>query len=210
MWAGTPNIEKPTTSLRVEYQFSGELLVVASYYLSGEEYPFFLGSTASVSDIVLAAGRIAATLTYSASIRAENTQKSAPTTVGPTVPSAHQTKREQLDELSEGMDDLDELLLRLRERPEWISKGISNSPSLTSRTAEDQNAQPDGGEEVRCVVCGSTPIQGPTLSYDGWKGKLMFCEPCIQRTQEAIRDDKTLLEVIASDLSNQHSRPRRR
>lgn len=198
--AYTPNTKSPITSLKVVYHGEGQLDVVSSYYIADEQFPFVIGDTSSIGEIALTAAEIAAHLSYSALGRVQNDQAVvSPVSVSNTLPSAHQRQREQLDDITEGMSSFEELLTRLRNRPEWATE---NTSWRTGNTAirENRECRTDGGDTNHCIICGAVPVQGPTLEYKGWYGNLMFCEPCIRRTKRAIEEAKTVLEVIAEDL----------
>jgi len=196
----TPTIKQPITSLQVAYHEEGRLSVVSSYYVADDQFPFLLGDTASISKIALTAGEVTAHLTYSALVRAQQDQ--LPTSsipIGHTVPSAHQRKREQLEEIAEGLSPLEELVIRLRNRSEWATEGSAWRTEIRTDGGR-QECRSDGGDTNHCILCGAVPVQGPTLTYKGWHGNLMFCEPCLKRTKRAIEEDRTVLEVIADDL----------
>lgn len=198
--AFTPNTRQPITSLEVTYDEEGQLTVVSSYYVSDEQFPFVLGETSSIGEMALIAAEITARLTHFVLKRVRQGQAAvSPISVGTTVPSAHQRQREQLDDITEGMSSFEELTTRLRNRPEWTTAATNQ---IVGNTVDrgPQAPRADGGDTNHCVICGAIPVQGPTLKYNGWRGSLMFCEPCLRMTKQAVEEDRTVLDVIAENL----------
>lgn len=198
--AYTPNTRQPITSLEVTYDEEGQLTVVSSYYVSDEQFPFVLGDTSSLGEMALVAAEITARLTHFTLKRVRQDQAAvSPISVGTTVPSAHQRQREQLDDITEGMSSLEELTTRLRNRPQWTTAATNQTVGNTVDRGP-QAPRADGGDTNHCVICGAIPVQGPTLKYKGWRGNLMFCEPCLRMTKQAVEEDRTVLDVIAENL----------
>lgn len=208
MIAATPDSGQPIVTLRLEYQANGELLITSSYSVAEEEYLFLAGSIATINDISIAASRITARITYSAVFRHQIDHRSeSMVTAGGTVPGAHRKKRNQMQDISKDMSEYEELLMRLRERPEWTVRDTIHCPQEHTEREDSQKYRPDGGDSVHCISCGAVPVQGHTIRYDGWRGNLMFCEPCLARVRQAIEEGKTIWEITADDLSKQDSRP---
>lgn len=193
----SPEVKQPIVNIEVEFREDGRVSVVSSYFLDRKEYPFFLGDTSSSTDAAVVAAEFTAYLAFITETKNSNKNSSSSITVTKSVPEAHQKMRNELDAACEQIGPAREMATRLRHRPEWecidTAQRSLRDPYLTS-------CRTDGGESVQCRLCGDVPIQGPTLKYKNWEGKLMFCEPCLRLVKRSIEEEQTILETIADDL----------
>ncbi|SFC76678.1 hypothetical protein SAMN05444422_1244 [Halobiforma haloterrestris] len=195
----SPEAKQPIINLEVEFRKNGKVSVVSSYYLDGEEYPFFLGEPSSATNAAVVAAELTAYLTFITAIKKGEENHSSPISISGSAPEAHQQMRNELDTVCEQIDPAREVAMRLKHRPEWRYLDTPMAQRSSSNT-HSTSCQTDGGESVQCLICGDVPVQGPTLKYKNWEGKLMFCEPCLRLVKRSIEEEQTILEAIADDL----------
>jgi len=193
----SPEVKKPIVNIEVEFREDGRVSVVSSYFLHGKEYPFYLGDTSSATDTAVVAAEFTAYLTLINETKNGEKTPSSSTRVTNSVPEAHQKMRNDLDAACEQVGPARKMSIHLRHRPEWE---CVNTAQRSLRDHSPTSYWADGGESVQCRLCGDVPVQGPTLTYKDWKGKLMFCEPCLRIVKRSIEEDQTILETIADDL----------
>lgn len=193
----TPEIKRPIVTLEVELRENGRVSIVSSYRLDDEEYPFFLGDS-SANHTALVVAELTACLTYITAVEKGKEGHSSPA-FPRSISKANRQVQKDLNAVCEELGPADEMTARLRHRLEWEcldAPAAQCSPMKSPRTP----CISDGGESVQCILCGDVPVQGPTLEYKNWRGKLMFCEPCLRMVKKSIEEEQTVLETIADEL----------